>query len=432
MPQFIVFFVITFLPFVHRTNGVCTEEGVMVVCETVTDFGRNEQLMWKDVMIKSDIQSKNYIEYLTLSSFQRVENLAIVGKTIDSIYSADCYDIFIKLLTFYDNKIRVITRNAFRIRGGLDRLRLINNQIEELKFGSFAQSRIKTIDLSNNLLDLLVEGTFTKLDPAASQASATEVICLKNNRITYIEANTFPQSLRILNLDHNQLSRLDNGLNNLTKLQILYINHNKLRVVPDFRSLKALQELELSHNDIEYIAEETFDNLTMLRLLDLSHNQLAEVPFLSHILVRDNPVISQDTYYSPHLDISLAFNRLYGFSTSKFENDSLKANLIIFYGNPWDCAQWTEIENIMSKTAIKRSECDLKHFNGGRPFCVSYERTRSKYHSDDPKFFENMKDYFAASLKTKSSDCALMIDKNMWTLKLYRLDDKTFVRPCRG
>lgn len=417
------FFAIILLLFVNKTNGVCTEEGVMVVCETVEDFQENEDLMWKDVMIKSDVQSKNFILHFTLEAFQRVESLAIVGKTIVAIYNSNSFDTFIKVLTFYDNKIHAIGARSFTMRGCLNRLRLANNQIEELKSGAFAQTNtIKSIDLSNNLLNILVEGTFTDLGPPA--AGGTEIIYLKNNKINYIEANTFPKSLRILNLDNNQLTRLDKSFTNLTNLQMLYLNHNKLQLVPDFRSLKALQELELSHNEIRFIAEETFANLPMLRLLDLSHNELSEVSFLDHTLIRGER--SLDLSY---LDISLAFNRISQISTNKLGNDTLKKNLIIFYGNPWDCSLWPSSENFMTKAALKRSECDLKLFNGGTtPYCVSYNQFEEGYTGSRVNFYNDLINHFSTAIKTKPANCELTLGKTKKTLKLYRLHDMTF--PC--
>lgn len=75
------------------------------------------------------------------------------------------------------------------------------------------------------------------------------------------------------------LSSMPSGIPNDTRK--LYLDANKLALVPAgaFQHLPVLEELDLSHNVLEYLSGAAFQGLEgTLHLLDLSANQLASVP----------------------------------------------------------------------------------------------------------------------------------------------------------
>lgn len=394
------------------SSSKCTDSSFSVICETVEDFVENEQIGWSFVTLKSDNVSKNAIDILPLNDFRRVDHLMVTNKTIGRItHTSNChYGLHLKYISVFDSKLSILSKNSFYSGVALERLHLVNNQIEMIEpgaFGYISTPNMKFIDLSNNLIEVLQSGIF-------NYNGTTEIIVLKNNKIVYIETNTFPDNLRILNLDNNELRDLQ-GVSNMQKLQIIYLNNNKLLKVPRFSNLLNLEEIELSHNQITSILDDPFENLKKLRILDLSHNKLIRVKFLENVLIKN---VKTD---HPTLYISLAFNHLTELEFGLDVNTTLEANLVILFGNPWSCTDWETIEQYIQTTKIKRSNCDERYFDSGVfPYCVVPLEpvTDVLLFREQNKF----KDHFTDLVnKGKELNCTLKLERNMETsLKIYK------------
>ncbi|KXJ70951.1 hypothetical protein RP20_CCG021913 [Aedes albopictus] len=66
---------------------------------------------------------------------------------------------------------------------------------------------------------------------------------------------------------------------NLSKLQVLNLNHNNLGRIPRFSGLLSLIRLQLANNGIEAIEVEALQALTGLKFLDLSRNNIKDVNY---------------------------------------------------------------------------------------------------------------------------------------------------------
>ncbi|XP_021702392.1 leucine-rich repeats and immunoglobulin-like domains protein 3 isoform X2 [Aedes aegypti] len=66
---------------------------------------------------------------------------------------------------------------------------------------------------------------------------------------------------------------------NLSKLQVLNVNHNNLGRIPRFSGLVSLVRLQLANNGIEAIEVEALQALTGLKFLDLSRNNIKDVNY---------------------------------------------------------------------------------------------------------------------------------------------------------
>ncbi|XP_066581657.1 protein artichoke [Prorops nasuta] len=88
------------------------------------------------------------------------------------------------------------------------------------------------------------------------------------------------EHLRILNLTHNRLKKLEEFPKDLKSLQVLDLSYNQISIVGKvtFKNLISLVELHLYGNWINTISSEAFKPLKKLRLLDLSRNYLENLP----------------------------------------------------------------------------------------------------------------------------------------------------------
>lgn len=90
----------------------------------------------------------------------------------------------------------------------------------------------------------------------------------------------FNPSLRRLDLAHNAIRSLEEGLVFLSQLQELDLSHNMLANMGtgNFEEQKSLEKLSVAHNNVSVLLPGTFSGLAALTVLDLSHNSLDDVP----------------------------------------------------------------------------------------------------------------------------------------------------------
>lgn len=128
-----------------------------------------------------------------------------------------------------------------------------------------------------------------------------EHLSLKNNQLEKLFGElTELTCLRSLNLRRNCIksSGVPPELFHLEELTTLDLSHNKLKEVPEgLEKAKSLLVLNLSHNNIETIPTTLFIHLTDLLFLDLSHNKLETLPpqtrrlaNLQTLILADNPL----------------------------------------------------------------------------------------------------------------------------------------------
>lgn len=128
-----------------------------------------------------------------------------------------------------------------------------------------------------------------------------EHLSLKHNQLEKLYGElTELTCLRSLNLRKNLIksSGIPPELFHLDELTTLDLSHNKLKEVPEgLERAKSLLVLNLSHNNIEAIPTPLFIHLTDLLFLDLSHNKLETLPpqtrrlaNLQTLILADNPL----------------------------------------------------------------------------------------------------------------------------------------------
>lgn len=173
----------------------------------------------------------------------------------------------------------------------------------------------------------------------ASLPAGTQYLFLQNNNISGLQADAFSNAtqMRWLFLDRNQLlsDRVPDALlANLSRLENLFLNHNRLTEVPSglpgglqqlrlahnrigrvphgaFRNLPHLSLLLLQGNRLKALGKADFTGLSSVILLDLSHNFLEEFP--KHL-----PPSVQQLYLSHNQLRGLSRDSLRGFQSLRY------------------------------------------------------------------------------------------------------------------
>ena len=97
-----------------------------------------------------------------------------------------------------------------------------------------------------------------------------ENLSLQNNRLTEIKGLETLSNLKILNLHGNQIEEIK-GLENLANLRYLHINNNLITKIQGLEELSKLQWLDLGGNKIKEI--ESLEKLQELESLDLNNQE---------------------------------------------------------------------------------------------------------------------------------------------------------------
>ncbi|XP_064540040.1 insulin-like growth factor-binding protein complex acid labile subunit [Drosophila montana] len=161
-----------------------------------------------------------------------------------------------------------LQRAGFSMLPQLQQLNISGCALEQLLSTHFAaNARLQLLDASHNQLTTLTKDLFGKLR-SLIYANFT------HNALTQLELPHMPM-LQRLQLDHNQLINVSLGAC-CPHLQQLSLNGNQLDQLnaPSFRELTGLVDLQLGENALKTIDKDTFQPLRQLRFLNLSHNEL--------------------------------------------------------------------------------------------------------------------------------------------------------------
>ncbi|XP_072051043.1 podocan-like [Amphiura filiformis] len=245
----------------------------------------------------------------------------------------------------------------------LETLILSGNGIREIKPLAFSPLQsLRELDLSQNLLRFLPRGCF-------SPNLALEYINLRSNKIKSFVEQLFSEGtgLRMveLSLEDNQIENLTReGFANMDKLEILNLASNNILELDSyvFSRLRFLRKLELQDNVLINITYYSFLFLFSIEELYLQNNKLPIVPNvanLSRLTILD---LSRNkiSYIHPDAFKGTNINKLYlngnELKTLPISIIDLQLKALYVSKNPWDCdcgIKW------MPKTARKAQQTDL-------------------------------------------------------------------------
>jgi Leucine-rich repeat (LRR) protein len=264
-----------------------------------------------------------HVNACTLRPLTALEDLNLNWNMIESIdEDTFAHATSLKRLRVAFNKLELLRRKLLDTLANLELLDLRCNKIllATIEAGCFAKlARLTKLELAST-------GVLTFKEPLSSSSiqfdtfeglSQLAELSLSSAKVTDIGVNSFfpiNETLKKLDLRHNELTRLDSGafnwLQNLESLQLsgnrlmrieadtfIYLTSLKFLDLSDchlasldlqaFYGLKSLERLNLSENRISSIEPDTFASLVNLDFLDLSSNQIKKIsPSSFHGLVQ--------------------------------------------------------------------------------------------------------------------------------------------------
>ncbi|XP_039648351.1 leucine-rich repeat-containing G-protein coupled receptor 5-like, partial [Perca fluviatilis] len=155
----------------------------------------------------------------------------------------------LKELGFHSNNIQSIPEHAFTGNPSLITIFFYDNPIQSVGRSAFQNlPELRTLSL-NGAADL------TEF-PDLTGTKSLESLTITGARITSLPSSVCEQ---------------------LPNLQLLDLSYNQIQTLPSFSGCESVQKIDLQHNEIEELEENTFHSLMSLRSLDLSWNRLSTV-----------------------------------------------------------------------------------------------------------------------------------------------------------
>ena len=159
-------------------------------------------------------------------------------------------------------------------------IKINNNMPNQILDYAFAYLKIEILDLSGNRIDLISEKAFDSVE-------YLYLLILKSNSLKKIDKKCFEplDTLAQLDLSYNLLDEFDvkllsETLGQLISLEKLNMEHNSLKLIPDFTGFTDLFELNLDNNLISSLYNESNSKILLnknLVFLSMFNNKLKSI-----------------------------------------------------------------------------------------------------------------------------------------------------------
>lgn len=213
-------------------------------------------------------------------------------KTIESTAFQEFSSDAVKSLFFNRNDITSIGLGVFQRFKELEQIQFQHNKLSSLKRNQFEKVSVRNLDLSYNQLSS-IDLVFDELTVQALNLSYNSIENVENGAFQKVGfTNDFRHKLVVLkpsmlglsttlDLSHNKIYSLkNNSFVNSGQLQILYLNNNRISMIApsSFNQLYSLRLLHLNNNSINSLDPALFNNLGNLTTLQLSNNKISTLP----------------------------------------------------------------------------------------------------------------------------------------------------------
>jgi len=187
----------------------------------------------------------------------------------------DRFDRYMQNLDISDNVIVSLDKTSLRDLGviSLAQLNATRNYISDIDEEAFlGQSKLQTVDLSSNSLNIIEPKTFIR-NPSL------DILSLSSNQYLRLPEDgpfLYSKSLRVLKLSDCNLYNLPpETFQKLPNLQELYLSHNKFEVLDSVLSVESLTFLDVGYNYLTDLQSDIFTALPELNHLNLGYNSIS-------------------------------------------------------------------------------------------------------------------------------------------------------------
>ncbi|XP_059620122.1 leucine-rich repeat-containing G-protein coupled receptor 4-like [Phlebotomus argentipes] len=344
--------------------------------------------------------SANQITSLDEEAFAGCTNLTSINLSSNKIHALNgepfTNDSEINMMDLSKNNISGISDEVF-LNTYITNLNLAYNSFKTLRFDHLANiENCKTMNFSHNKIELFhpayykllsLDLSFNELIDIDFRDMEIEILYINDNKLKSLSiGNDFTKliaynnhledifldtsfnTLEMINLNNNSLGDNLQDICKCTKLEMLFLNSNNITDIGFcFAAMKTLKTLKLARNQISQLNHDSFHMENQIEELDLSHNQLEFIDeytlsvfqHLEKFLLNGNQLFNfydNPKYLMPYLNIlGLSHNK---FKCSKLflllknvENQSLNF--------PIDDASPVNTTNIQGMACFQNHEGEL-------------------------------------------------------------------------
>jgi Leucine-rich repeat (LRR) protein len=201
-----------------------------------------------------------------------IKYLIIIVLLVKQSISDKCDQVEFKVECKRTNKEALLNSLLIKIETlDLSFNKLEDKEIQAILLNGIDQS-VKVLNVSHNELLILYKNQFSKLNKL-------EILDLSYNQLYYIELNAFNGLDNVLELylQNNHLTELyPNSLNNLQKCKYINLDSNKILKIRNnvFKTMTSLEILSFEFNRLEQVESNAFKGLTNLKNLSFYWNKL--------------------------------------------------------------------------------------------------------------------------------------------------------------
>ncbi|CRL04742.1 CLUMA_CG017802, isoform A [Clunio marinus] len=258
-------------------NSACPcykfEDGLFLECPGVTSL-----------LLKTNLQHiQSPIQSLSIYDFDRT----ITTLTSDLFSSSSESGLHIKHLQFSNSNLQTLKENSLvNLKESLESLSIVNGKLGNVPTKALSQlQKLIVLDFEANEIAELYDNSFYGIHLVK--------LHLKGNAIEDLPEMTFSGL-------EESLAEIDLSENKLTSFPIVpLIKMENLRIASTcFFSLRELQSLDISHNDIIEVDPLIFEFNKHLRIIDMSHNHIhyisgvfSNLPELEEVLLSENNIL---------------------------------------------------------------------------------------------------------------------------------------------
>uniref|UniRef100_T1IVY8 TIR domain-containing protein n=1 Tax=Strigamia maritima TaxID=126957 RepID=T1IVY8_STRMM len=205
-----------------------------------------------------------------LQKLKKLTKLSLGHNSITNI-EPDCFlnSVQLRFLGLEDNKIQILRNSTFHTALNLTTIKLSRNDISFIEDGTF--------EVLKNLSNLYLAGN--KITEMKSLfVTVKNNLTLNDNQIQEFEFTSIGDELKTINLDHNQLHKIQNPFfSSNDKLQHFSANNNQLEICSVSSFPESIKTIKMSNNSITKIDKFTIKVLPDLELVELKYNLISEI-----------------------------------------------------------------------------------------------------------------------------------------------------------